>query len=169
MRRVANALADDLGVRQGDPVAIAMRNYPELPILILAVAALGAVAVPMNAWWSEQELAYGLTDCGARVVFADGPRHQRIEKLAADNGLTLIAVRDAEALPGRPRYEQLRDGGRDDRWPDVTIAPDDDFAVLYSSGSTGNPKGVVLTHRGAISAVYSWICLLYTSPSPRDA
>ena len=54
-----------------------MRNYPELPILILAVAALGAVAVPMNAWWSEQELAYGLKDCGARVVFADGPRHQR--------------------------------------------------------------------------------------------
>ena len=102
VRRVANALADDLGVRQGDPVAIAMRNYPELPILILAVAALGAVAVPMNAWWSEQELAYGLTDCGARVVFADGPRHQRIERLAADNGLALIAVRDAEALPGRP-------------------------------------------------------------------
>ena len=168
VRRVANALADDLGVRQGDPVAIAMRNYPELPILILAVAALGAVAVPMNAWWSEQELAYGLTDCGARVVFADGPRHQRIERLAADNGLALIAVRDAEALPGRPRYEQLRDGGRDDRWPDVTIAPDDDFAVLYSSGSTGNPKGVVLTHRGAISAVYSWIMARLMAPLVAD-
>ena len=168
VRRVANALADDLGVRQGDPVAIAMRNYPELPILILAVAALGAVAVPMNAWWSEQELAYGLNDCGARVVFADGPRHQRIEKLAADKGLTLIAVRDAEPLPGQPRYEQLRDGGRDDRWPDVTIAPDDDFAVLYSSGSTGNPKGVVLTHRGAISAVYSWIMARLMAPLVAD-
>ncbi|HBS16115.1 MAG TPA: long-chain fatty acid--CoA ligase, partial [Alcanivorax sp.] len=72
------------------------------------------------------------------------------------------------ALPGRPRYEQLRDGGRDDRWPDVTIAPDDDFAVLYSSGSTGNPKGVVLTHRGAISAVYSWIMARLMAPLVAD-
>ncbi len=165
VRRLANALADDWGVRPGEPVAIAMRNYPELPILILAVAALGAVAVPMNAWWSEEELAYGLKDCGARVVFADGPRHERIRRLAGDQTLTLIAVRDAD---GAPRYDDLRDKGRADRWPDVALHADDDFAILYSSGSTGHPKGVVLTHRGAISAVYSWLMARLMAPLVAD-
>jgi len=169
VRSLANALADDCGVRPGEPVAIAMRNYPELPILILAVSALGAVAVPMNAWWSEEELAYGLKDCGARVVFADGPRYERIQRLDGEKALTLIAVRDADVSSGQPlRYQDLREAGRDDRWPDARIEPDDDFAILYSSGSTGHPKGVVLTHRGAISAVYSWIMARFMAPLVAD-
>jgi acyl-CoA synthetase (AMP-forming)/AMP-acid ligase II len=152
--RLANAISAELNVGAGDRVALAMRNYPELPILFLAINALGAVAVPMNAWWSEEELAYAIGDCGARVVFADGPRHQRIESFAARFGLRLVAVRDAQ---GPCTYADLRDGCRNDTWPDTPIAPDDDFAVFYSSGSTGHPKGVVLTHRSAISAVYSWM------------
>lgn len=163
--RLANALVDELNIAPGDPVALAMRNYPELPILILAIAAAGAVAVPMNAWWSREELAYGLTDCGARVVFADGPRHQRLQSLAAQNGLTLIGVREA---PGPRHYADLRDAGSDQRWPDVRIEPDDDFATIYSSGSTGHPKGVVLTHRGVISAVYSWIMTRLMAPLVLD-
>ncbi|MCC5810399.1 MAG: acyl--CoA ligase [Ectothiorhodospiraceae bacterium] len=159
--RVANAMERDLGVRQGDRVAIAMRNFPELPILILAVSALGAVAVPMNAWWSEDELAYAIDDCDARVVFADGPRHARIAPFASRQGLQLFAVRDAE---GDRNYAELRDGDASDHWPEAVIDPDDDFAVLYSSGSTGRPKGVVLTHRGAISTVYSWLLTRAMAP-----
>lgn len=159
--RVANAMARDLGVRRGDRVAIAMRNYPELPILILAVSTLGAVAVPMNAWWSEEELAYAIGDSGARLVFADGPRHERIAPFADRQGLRLFAVRDVQ---GEHNYADLRDGDAADHWPEVPIDPDDDFAVLYSSGSTGRPKGVVLTHRGAISTVYSWVLTRAMAP-----
>lgn len=167
VKRLANALASQYQVRPGEPVAMALRNYPELPILILAVAALGAVAVPLNAWWSGEELAYALRDCGARLVFADAPRLERLQPLAARLALQPVAVR----APGPARYEDLIAAGDDRAWPEAAIAADDDFAVLYSSGSTGHPKGVALTHRGAISAVYSWLLVrammpLVTDPPP---
>ncbi len=164
IKRVANGLADELGVGAGDHVALAMRNYPELPILILALSALGAVAVPLNAWWTEDELAYGLKDCGARVALADGPRYQLMRDTATRLDVTLVAVRDAQ---GPVHYADLLERGRA-VWPQAPIEPDDDFAVLYSSGSTGNPKGVVLTHRGAISAVYSWIMARLMAPLVAD-
>ena len=164
VQRVANGLSDELGVGAGDHVALAMRNYPELPILILALSALGAVAVPLNAWWTEEELAYGLKDCGAKVALADGPRYALMQATATRLGVTLVAVRDAR---GPRHYTDLLRRGRA-VWPQATIQPDDDFAVLYSSGSTGNPKGVVLTHRGAVSAVYSWIMARLMAPLVAD-
>jgi len=161
VKRLAEAMANELGVRRGDFVALAMRNYPEMPILIMAVAALGAVVVPLNAWSTEEELAYALGDCGAKVVFADGPRYERILPSVERLGLRLIAVRDVD---GPLTYAALRDGASGADWPAAAIEPDDDFAVLYSSGSTGHPKGVVLTHRGAISAVYSWLMARAIAP-----
>jgi acyl-CoA synthetase (AMP-forming)/AMP-acid ligase II len=161
VRRLASAMADRFDIGHGDRVALAMRNYPELPILIMAVVALGAVAVPLNAWWSTEELEFALEDCGAKLVFADRARHDRIEPLAARLALQLVAVRDAV---GSRSYAELRDSAADDGWPDTPIDPDDDFAVLYSSGSTGHPKGAVLTHRSAISAVHSWTLLRVMAP-----
>ncbi|MEM7211436.1 MAG: class I adenylate-forming enzyme family protein, partial [Pseudomonadota bacterium] len=145
-----------MGVRKGDRVAIAMRNYPELVQLMMAIQSIGAIVVPMNGWWTATELAYGLQDSGAKLVFADGPRHERIATFAEDQGLRLIGVREAEE-DSSEAFSVLLEAVSDTRWPDVDIVPDDDFAVMYSSGSTGHPKGVVQTHRGAISAVYSWI------------
>ncbi len=166
VNRLANAMVDTLGVRPGDRVGLAMRNYPELPILIFAVAAMGGVVVPLNSWWSEAELAYALEDCGAKVVFADEPRYQRIQPCVASLGIKLIAVRDAQ---GSRNYADLRDSAAGDDWPNVPIEADDDFAILYSSGSTGHPKGVVLTHRSTVSAVHSWtlaraVSMLVTGP-----
>lgn len=161
VRRLAKAMADQFGIGHGDRVALAMRNYPELPILIMAVVALGAVAVPLNAWWSAEELEFALEDCGAKLVFADGERYARIQPFAARLALRLIGVRDAA---GALDYAGLRDSVADGGWPDIPIDPDDDFAVLYSSGSTGHPKGAVLTHRSAISAVYSWTLLRVMAP-----
>ncbi|MFP1680485.1 class I adenylate-forming enzyme family protein [Alloalcanivorax sp. C16-2] len=157
VRALATALRDQLGVAAGDRVALAMRNYPELPILILAVAAVGAVAVPMNAWWGEQELAFAMADCGARVLFADQPRFRLGEAFAERLGVTLVAVRDVPSGHGGHEYQTLRAGAAGAEWPDTPIDTDDDAVVLYSSGSTGQPKGVQLTHRGMISAVYSQV------------
>ncbi len=154
--RVAAMLSRDLGIAPGDRVAIAMRNYPELLLLMMAVASIGAVAVFVNAWWTSEELEYALSDSETELVFADGPRYERIGGFAAARGIRLVGVRDGEAGASLT-FSGLLAQRTDADWPDAAIEPDADFAVMYSSGSTGHPKGVVLTHRGAISAVYSWM------------
>ncbi|WP_340108727.1 class I adenylate-forming enzyme family protein [Pikeienuella sp. HZG-20] len=150
------------GVKPGDRVAVAMRNYPEYVTLIMAIAAVGAVSVLINAWWTTEELEYGFTDSGAKLVFADGPRAERIRPFARRLGLDLVAVRDP-APAGEPRYaDVLAPEGASA--PDLEIGPDSDFMIVYSSGSTGYPKGVVLTHRSAMQAVWSWLMTLALSP-----
>lgn len=161
--RVSHALREELGLKQGDRVAIAMRNYPELLILVLAISAMGGVVVFVNAWWTTSELDYALTDSGAKVVFADGPRMERLMPLQEPLGLTLIGVRDAEGRTALD-FNTLRDGALSDQAPDVQIDTDDDFAVMYSSGTTGDPKGVVQTHRGAVNAVFSWLMQAVVAP-----
>ncbi|HEY5097632.1 MAG TPA: AMP-binding protein, partial [Acidimicrobiales bacterium] len=75
---LARTLVDRFGVAKGDRVAIAMRNLPEWVMAFWATIAVGAVVVPLNAWWTGAELAYGLSDSGTSVVFADEERRERI-------------------------------------------------------------------------------------------
>src|SRR5262249_42671970 len=74
---LAHAL-DGAGVRKGDRVAVIMRNLPEWPVAFFAATLLGAIVVPMNAWWTGPELHYGLVDSGARVAVVDSERLQRL-------------------------------------------------------------------------------------------
>ena len=161
--RMSHVLQSEFGVTKGQPVGIAMRNFPEMLMLITAIASIGAVTVFVNAWWTTEELDYALKDSAARVVFADAERLRKLAPLAEPLGLTLIGVRDGEAMADL-LYSQLRDQMADDSWPDVDIAADDDFAVMYSSGTTGHPKGVVQTHRGAINAVFTWLMQFVMGP-----
>ena len=69
------------GVKPGDRVAIVTRNLPEWPVAFFAAVTIGAIAVPLNAWWTGAELAYGLEDSGATVLIADGERWDRIAPL----------------------------------------------------------------------------------------
>lgn len=154
--RISAALRDRYGVRPGDRVAIAMRNYPEYLTLLMAIPAIGAVVVMVNAWWTTEELQYGFEDSGAKLVFADGPRAERIAPFAARLGIRTVWVRD-EAPEGAETYAGTLAATTASEAPTTPIEPDDDFAIMYSSGSTGHPKGVILTHRGAISATYSWL------------
>lgn len=161
--RMAQALQDDLGLKQGDRVAIAMRNYPELLVLVLAISSFGGVVVFVNAWWTTEELDYALQDSAAKVVFADGPRMARLMPLRDELCLTLIGVRDAEGQTEQD-FSALRDNAASDQLPEADIDTDDDFAVMYSSGTTGHPKGVVQTHRGAVNAVFSWLLQSVIAP-----
>ena len=162
VRRVANVLHGTFGVGKGDRVAIAMRNYPELMTLVLAISATGATVVFVNAWWTTEELEYALRDSEAKLVFADGPRIERLLPLVGDLSLTLVGVRDGEGMVAHA-YSLLQSVASDAALETI-IDTDDDFAVMYSSGTTGHPKGVVQTHRSAVSAVFSWLMQAVIAP-----
>ncbi|MGB5863207.1 MAG: AMP-binding protein [Sulfitobacter sp.] len=162
VHRTAQMLRENFGIGKGDRIAIAMRNYPELLMLVLGISATGATVVFLNAWWTTQELEYALHDSEAKLVFADGPRTERLLPLVATQALTLIGVRDGEAMVDHG-YTSLR-AGADSSPLDISIDTDDDFAVMYSSGTTGRPKGVVQTHRSALNAVFSWLLQAAIAP-----
>jgi acyl-CoA synthetase (AMP-forming)/AMP-acid ligase II len=165
--RAVVALAGELaaaGIGRGDRVAIAMRNLPEWPVAFFAITALGAIAVPLNAWWTGGELEYGLADSGARVLIVDGERHVRLAAhyAAVPTIERVIVARATTPLEdGAVRLEDLIGTTRD--WatlpegdlPTVAIAPDDDATIFYTSGTTGAPKGAVGTHRSILTNILS--------------
>ena len=151
-------LVEQHGVRPGDRVAISMRNYPEWMIGFAAATSVGAIAVAMNALWTEKELAYGLEDSGACVLLADQERVERFAACAASlPKLGILSVRcpDHHGVPATPYAEAIATY-RGHAMPSVASDPDDDTAIFYTSGSTGHPKGVVQCHRGIITALMSW-------------
>jgi long-chain acyl-CoA synthetase len=153
---VAKALVERFGVRKGDRVAISLRNFPEWMIAFNAATSIGAIAVAMNALWQAHELEFALGDSGAKVLFADRERLERLAQLEKQpKDLAIVAVR-TPAPAGATQFEELLAGGLIDTMPDVAIAPDDDAIMLYTSGSTGHPKGAVSTHRNVLSALMSW-------------
>jgi long-chain acyl-CoA synthetase len=142
------------GLERGDRIAVAMRNYPEWPLVFWGAIAAGLVVVPLNAWWTARELRYAVEDSGARLLVADG---ERIEVVGDSlSGLALrgaIAVRHPGELPaGAERWEDVRaELDVEAPLPEVEIGPDDDATILYTSGTTGTPKGAIGTHRNHVT------------------
>jgi long-chain acyl-CoA synthetase len=151
--RLAHLLRDRFGVEKGDRVAIAMRNFPEWPVAFWAATAAGAIVVPLNAWWTTPELVYGLRDSGSKVLFCDAERLDRLAgELASFPELRVVVARDPRPeLPGGGRAERFEEVlgvlPESVELPDVAIDPEDDATIFYTSGTTGNPKGVLGTHR----------------------
>jgi long-chain acyl-CoA synthetase len=155
-RRVASLatrLVGDHGVRSGDRVAIACRSYPEWVLSFWATVSLGAVAVPLNAWWSGSELAYGLAHSGSVVLFADDERAERIAPHLSETSVrTVVLIRSDRDVPGSVAFDALvGDPDAELPTPAADIDPDHDATIMYTSGTTGRPKGAVGTHRNAIS------------------
>ena len=164
--RAVAALAAHLrgaGVGHGDRVAIAMRNLPEWPVAFFAVTVLGAIAVPLNAWWTGAELAYGVATAGCKVVIADPERLDRLTATAgALDGVDQVLAVRCEHLPagalalesviGTPSaYATLPDAAL----PPADLAPDDEATIFYTSGTTGHPKGALGTHRNLVTNILS--------------
>ena len=156
---LAHALSSKYGVKKNDKVALLLRNYPEWPLGFMAVTSMGAVIVPMNAFWKTEELEYGLQDCGAKVVIADHERVEFLRPIAEKLGLTIIGVRceETELPAGGVHYKDLlAEAGTGHPWPDTPIDLEDDATIFYTSGTTGHPKGVVSTHRAVLTTLTSW-------------
>lgn len=162
---LAARLINDFGVKKGDRVAICMRNYPQWPVALFATLCVGAIATPLNAWWSGEELEYGLADSGSKVAIVDLEKLERIrEHLPNLPQLKHVLVTrggEDEADPRIVALDVLL--GRANDWaslpdatlPDADIQPDDDATIFYTSGTTGKPKGALATHRACISGAFN--------------
>ncbi len=152
-----------MGVGPGDRVAFAMRNLPEWPMVFFAITTIGAIAVPLNAWWTGAELAYGIRDSGSKIVIVDGERYERlrehramlpdVERWIVARGAGAVADTTAlEEIVGAPASWAALPG--DDR-PRIAIDSDDAAAIFYTSGTTGQPKGALGTHRNMMTNILS--------------
>jgi long-chain acyl-CoA synthetase len=154
---LAHALVHTFGIRKGDRVGIAMRNLPEWVVSFAAILSVGAISVSLNAWWTESELDYAIGDAGLSLLIADPERVERGHHLAHARAVPVIAVRAdrIDPLPvGVQHYDDVVSLG--DPMPEVEVGPDDDATILYTSGTTGFPKGAVSTHRAVLQALMAF-------------
>ena len=155
------------GVVKGDRVAVVMRNLPEWPVAFFAASLCGAIATPLNAWWTGGELEYGLADSGAKILVIDAERLARLtEHLPNCPALEHIYVTrladDFEDPLANPLVRRMADVvGVADSWaglpagdmPALTLEPEDAATIFYTSGTTGKPKGALGTHRNITSNI----------------
>jgi acyl-CoA synthetase (AMP-forming)/AMP-acid ligase II len=162
--RMGHALVHDYGIGKGDRVAIAMRNYPEWMAAYIAIISIGAIVVPLNSWGQAEELEYGVTDCGAKVLFCDQQRHDFIAARLAELGVQAILVRPDGEFGAQTRlWTDIQQQTGDVEMPAADISPDDLVMIMYTSGTTGNPKGAASTNRAICQALHNFDFQAYTS------
>ena len=151
------ALVHHYGIKVGDRVGIAMRNLPEWIVSFAAILSIGAISVSLNAWWTEDELDYAINDAELQVLIADPERITRSLGPCTRAGVPILGVRldDLQPLgPGVEDWNQVLVRGVP--MPQVEITPDTDATILYTSGTTGFPKGAVSTHRAICQAIMAF-------------
>ncbi len=143
---VARVLSEKYGVGKGDRVAIAAANCAEYAITFWAATSIGAITVAMNGWWTGPEMMYALELTEPRVLLGDRRRIERLDGEALPAELPVVVFED--------EFAQLEAAGADAPFPDTPIDEDDPFLILFTSGTTGRPKGALLSHRGNIHFIH---------------
>jgi fatty-acyl-CoA synthase len=159
-----------LGIEPGDRIALDLPNWPEFVISMFAAAKLGATIVPLNPHYTTAELQYMLRHSEAAVVIS-AETFEGIDYLELFEGFLtslpdlqyLVTVGEADLWYDDRIYqfEDLLSSGEGRELPSVDVAPDEDvFAILYTSGTMGKPKGVALTHANLLSAAASTVAAI---------
>jgi len=138
------------GIAKGDRVGIAMRNCPSWIVTYMAALKAGAIATLLNGWWAEQELAQALDLTKPTLIIADAARAKRI----AVAGDWPVVTLDIDRPIGEALAPLLDADTSDAALPD--IVPEDDATILFTSGSTGEAKGALSTHRAVTTGVYAY-------------
>mmetsp|Transcript_57015 Transcript_57015/g.124723 ORF Transcript_57015/g.124723 Transcript_57015/m.124723 type:complete len:616 (+) Transcript_57015:75-1922(+) len=162
---LARVLAEDYGMERGSCIAIGGRNTPQWLISFLAVTGfLSCTALAVNAWWVGEELQYGLEDSGAKLLIAEQFLLDRSPFLA-DMKIPCILMRGdstAKCPPGTRTYEEILTTGL--ARPAMKMRPvhkDDSAMLMYTSGTTNKPKGVVMTHRSVMTSMNGYRVLTH--------
>ena len=137
---VAAGLSERYGIGPGDRVGLLGANQPGWIQGFWGTVSAGAIAVAMNGWWKGDEIRYGIELTEPKVLIAD---RRRLERLDGDPGIPVIGMAPDEA----DSIDSLIDAYRDAALPDIEIAVDDPAAILFTSGTTGRPRGAIQTHR----------------------
>ncbi len=148
----ANALTDGFGLRPGDRLAILAYNCPDWLIALFGAVSAGGIAVGLNGWWTPDEIAFGLADSGSRFLVTDARLYPRAEKIAASLPQleAIFFIGDDPPRGTVPIAELLQPRSE---MPERPIAEDDPAVILYTSGTTGKPKGCITTHGGTVAQV----------------
>ena len=149
--RVAAALAL-MGVREGEIVSMMMNNSPEFYAVFFGIQKAGCVAGPVNCWWQTGEVEYLLNDSGTRVFFVDGDYLHHVEGLEGKTAVEELIVNETDALPAGARKltDMLSSACAPPEGGGLT--PGSPCTILYTSGTTGKPKGALLTHKNLMFA-----------------
>jgi len=149
--KVAHGLATRHGVKKGDRVGIAARNSAQWAIAYMGTIMAGGCATLLNGWWTGEELAYGIDLCECSLVLADAPRAARLDGIEHGASIVVFDHDEAGLAPitgdGDTAMRMLGE-----------LGPDDLATILYTSGSTGNPKGAFSDHLGVVSGTMNYIC-----------
>jgi long-chain acyl-CoA synthetase len=161
---IAELLVSQFDVVPGDRVAIAMRNYPEWMAAYVAIVSIGAIVVPLNSWGQADELVFGLTDAGANVFFCDQQRLDYVAPRLAELGLQAIVARPEKPLPAQAQdWRELVAQASSATMPECDIAPDAAVMIMYTSGTTGRPKGAVSSNRAVCQALHNFDFAAYSA------
>lgn len=154
-RKVAGALIEGYAVRRGDRIGIAMRNAPSWVVLYMAILMAGGCATLLNGWWQGAELAAGIDDVEASIVFVDAPRAKRLEEAGYKGNARIVTLDIAQLIDQAMAPLLASGGGADTPLPEIT--GDDLATILFTSGSTGQSKGAFSTHRAVIQGTFNYI------------
>ena len=156
--RMARILKEKYEIQLGDRVAICARNSPEWCMAYMAITLIGAIAVPMNSWWKSPELKYGLSDSDSKLIFLDPARLDLVQPFldSLDVQIVMFKPEVESAIPEFYELARSVEPLSHDELIEIEVFPEDRASIMYTSGSTGMPKGVLSTHRNIINALYTW-------------